>query len=182
MKKLIYIFLGLSFFSCKKEIFIEYGNGLEDWTTETHSNDVSPNYNMVFNQNTVNRLDFVFTEKNWEDMQDDLEDILSSTSGPGGGGGQMTFSDDTPLYFECEMYFNDIEWYHVGIRYKGNSSLNANSGKLPFRLKMDEYEDEYVEIKNQRFYGFKELSLGSNYNDESNLQEFTEHCTWSIYF
>ena len=83
----------------------------------------------------------------------------------------MTFSDQTPLYFECEMFFNGIEWYHVGVRYKGNSSLTAPSGKLPLRLKMDEFEDDYPAISNQRFYGFKELSLGSNYNDASVMRD-----------
>ena len=35
--------------SCKKEVFVEYGEGLDDWTTNTHTANVSPNYNVVFN-------------------------------------------------------------------------------------------------------------------------------------
>jgi hypothetical protein len=42
---------------------------------------------------------------------------------------------------------------------------------LPFRLEFDEFEDDYPEIKNQRFYGFKKLSLSSNWSDNSLLRE-----------
>ena len=168
--------------ACKKEIFIESGTGLEDWTTETHSNDVSPNYDEVFNQNKVNKIHIVFTADEWSAMQADLIDVKGGNTGGGpggggpggggpGGGGGTTFSDQTPLYFAADFYCNGLQWYNVGVRYKGNSSLTANSGKLPLRFQFDEFEDEYPEIKNQRFYGFKELSMSSNYNDLSLMRE-----------
>ena len=153
-------------FSCRKQIFVEAGNGLDDWTTETHSNNVSPNYEVVFNQTKVNKIHLVFTADEWAAMQADLSDVLGSGGGPGGG-----FSDQTPQYFEAEFYFNGIQWYHVGVRYKGNSSLRANNNKLPLRFQFDEFEETYPEITNQRFYGFKELSMGSNYKDPSLMRD-----------
>jgi hypothetical protein len=176
MKKIILISaLTLTLFSCKKEIFVEYGEGLEDWTTATHTDQVSPNYNIVFDQTKVNRIDLVFTTANWNEMQADLSSILSSSSGggggPGGGGGQVEFSDQKPIYVECAFHFNNLEWYHVGVRYKGNSTLNNNTGKLPLRFNFDEFEDTYIANTNQRFYGFKELSMGSNYNDEAVMRD-----------
>jgi spore coat protein CotH len=42
---------------------------------------------------------------------------------------------------------------------------------LSFKLDFDEFEDEYPEINNQRFYGFKQLNLKNNYNDESEMRE-----------
>lgn len=163
-------------YSCRKEIFIEEGNGLEDWTTETHSNNVAPNYDVVFEENKVHKIHIVFTAEEWAAMQADLTDITggSTGGGPGGGGpggGGGNFSDQTPLYFAADFYYEGKQWYNVGVRYKGNSSLNSNTGKLPFRFKFDEFEDEYPEIKNQRFYGFKELSISSNYNDKSLMRE-----------
>ena len=167
---LIFAAVAVIFVSCKKEIFIENGSGFEDWTTETHSNDAAPNYDVVFNQNKVNKIHIVFTADEWTAMQADLADVTGgSGGGPGGPGG--TFSDQTPLYFAADFYFNGIQWYNVGVRYKGNSSLTANSGKLPLRFQFDEFEDEYPEIKNQRFYGFKELSMSSNFNDKSLMRE-----------
>ena len=32
-----------------------------DWTTETHSNDVDPNFEEVFDDNSVKRIDIVIT-------------------------------------------------------------------------------------------------------------------------
>ena len=158
--------------SCHKEIFVEYGEGLEDWNTETHSAQVPPNYDIVFDQTKVNQIHMVFSEDEWEDMQIDLADVLSGST-QGGPGGTKEFSDQTPLYFPVDFYFNGIQWYEVGVRYKGNSSMSANTGKLPFRLKFDEFEDETPEITNQRFYGFKELAMSSGYNDLSLMREKT---------
>jgi spore coat protein H len=42
---------------------------------------------------------------------------------------------------------------------------------LTFRLEFSEFEDEYIEIKGQTFYGFPTLSMSSNYNDKSFLRE-----------
>lgn len=38
-------------------------------------------------------------------------------------------------------------------------------------MDFDEYEDDYPQIKNQRFYGFKKFSLKNNYADKSMLRE-----------
>lgn len=155
--------------SCKKEIFIESGSGLDDWTATTHGSAAAANYNIVFNEDSVNRLDIVISADEWSDMQNDLSSVLSGSSGQG------DFSDQKPQYFPCDIMFNGKQWYNVGVRYKGNSSLERaaqeNIGKLPFRLNFDNFEDEFPETTDQRFYGFKELSLGSNYNDESLMRE-----------
>jgi len=84
-------------------------------------------------------------------------------------------SDFTPMFAEASVFFNDVEWYHVGIRFKGNSSLRSawQQGimKLAFRFDFDEFEDDYPEIKNQRFNGFQKLSFSNNFNDHSFLHE-----------
>ena len=43
--------------------------------------------------------------------------------------------------------------------------------KLSFKLDFDEFEDDYPQIKNQRFFGFKKLSLKNNFDDRSFLRE-----------
>jgi len=170
------ILIGLAY-SCRKEVEIFAGSGLEDWTTETHSNNVNPNYDVIFEENKVHKIEIVFTAEEWAAMQADLADVTGgSGGGPGGGGpggGGTTFSDQTPLYFGADFYFNGKQWYHVGVRYKGNSSLRANNGKLPLRFQFDKFEDEYPEINNQRFYGFKELAMSSAYKDQSLMREKT---------
>ncbi len=152
-------------YSCRKEVFIEdkdSKNRPADWTTETHSNNVEPNYDIVFNQNKVNKIHIVFTSQEWADMQSNLATVKA--------GGYR----DEPAYAPVDFYFNGIQWYHVGIRYKGNSSLkNANSGKLPFKFNFDIFEDEFPEINNQRFYGFKKLAMGSGYKDLTLMKDKT---------
>lgn len=93
-----------------------------------------------------------------------------------GGMGMAQDSKDNPIWVEATIEFNGETWEHVGIRYKGNSSLRSSwssgSYKIPFKLDFDQFEDEYTETEDQRFYGFKQLSFSSNFSDSSYLREF----------
>lgn len=146
-----------------------------DWTEATHSNLVEPDYSVVFEQNKVLRFDIKISSENWSAMQSDLSTNLSSGNTRPGVPVASSTSDYDPVWVPCSVYFNDNEWYHVGIRYKGNSSLQSayQSGnkKLSFKLDFDEFESDYPAIKNQRFYGFKQLNLNNNYNDASVMRE-----------
>lgn len=147
-----------------------------DWTDATHSKNAELNYETVFNQNEVLRFDIEISSSDWAAMQSDLSSVLGSSSAggrPGQGGGANVTTD--PMWVPCSFKFNGTEWYHVGIRYKGNSSLQSTyrSGlkKFSFKLDFDEFEDDYPNIKNQRFYGFKQLNLKNNYLDASMMRE-----------
>ena len=142
-----------------------------DWTEATHSKDVDPNIDEVFEDNEVKRLDFVITEERWQSMLDDMTNLYGTFGQRGGSG----FSDDDPIFVPGEVFYEGKEWYRVGLRFKGNSSLQSSwqAGilKLSFKLDFDEFEDDYPQIKNQRFYGIKKLSLKNNYDDSSMLRE-----------
>ncbi|MBP0903322.1 CotH kinase family protein [Mariniflexile gromovii] len=142
-----------------------------DWTTETHSNDAEPNFDEVFEDMAVKRFDFVISKENWAAMLSNM----TSLYGTFGRGGSNNFSDENPIFVPADVYYNGKQWYKVGVRFKGNSSLSSTwkSGimKLAFKMDFDEYEDDYPQIKNQRFYGFKKLSLKNNFDDESMLRE-----------
>ncbi|WP_297089335.1 CotH kinase family protein [uncultured Draconibacterium sp.] len=142
-----------------------------DWDDATHSSAATLNYDMVFNQSEVLRFDITIDSDDWTSMQSNLSSILSS--GSSRPGESLDFDD--PSFYPCSFKFNDTEWYHVGIRYKGNSSLQSTyrSGlkKFSFKLDFDEFEDDYPAIKNQRFYGFKQLNLKNNYLDASEMRE-----------
>ncbi|MFD1293062.1 CotH kinase family protein [Lutibacter holmesii] len=144
-----------------------------DWTTETHSKDADPNFDEVFSNTEVKRLDFVISEENWNVMLNDMTNIYGTFGR--GSGGSSSFSDEDPVFVPGSVFYNGTEWYKVGLRFKGNSSLQTawQSGilKLAFKMDFDEYEDDYPQIKNQRFYGFKKFSLKNNYDDNSLLRE-----------
>ncbi|HJM75678.1 MAG TPA: CotH kinase family protein [Dehalococcoidia bacterium] len=97
--------------------------------------------------------------------------------GPGGppppppGG----FSDQDPVFVPAEIHYGDKTWTNVGVRFKGSSSLlspwSSGNLKLSFKLDFDEFEDTFPEIDNQRFFGFKKLSLKNNFDDPSFVRE-----------
>jgi spore coat protein CotH len=91
---------------------------------------------------------------------------------PGGG---MMGSSVNPIYVPVTVEFEGDTWTNVGLRFKGNSSLRSTWGsgnmKLPLRLDFDQFEDEYPETDDQRFYGFKQLTFSSGYKDASFLRE-----------
>lgn len=91
------------------------------------------------------------------------------------GGGALDMLRRDPVMKPCTIVFDNQTWWYVGIRFKGNSSLMSTwlsgSYKLPLRLDFDQYEDAHPEITNQRFYGFKKLTLSSNWSDNTLIRE-----------
>lgn len=208
----------------------------QGWTAETHGDDVSANYEVVFKDDEVGRIDLTITASNWEAMMTDENivaaygsfgsqsatdigmppadgmvppDGMAPTDGmvPADGmappdgmaptdgmlspedemapidgmvpaeqiNGEAVELSENPIWVPCTLTFNGITWNYVGVRLKGNSSLmdawTAGIYKMPFRFDFDEFEDTYPEIDNQRFYGFKKLTLSSGYKDNSLIRE-----------
>ncbi|MCK0156782.1 CotH kinase family protein [Cellulophaga sp. F20128] len=159
-----------------------------DWTVSSHSKDGDPNFDEVFEDAAVKRLDIVITAARWQSMLDDMTETYGQfggntggnagggppPGGNGGGAGLIEF-EENPIFVPAQVFYEGNEWYKVGVRFKGNSSLQSSwSGgilKLSMKLDFDEFEDYYPQIKNQRFYGFKKLSLKNNYLDKSMLRE-----------
>ncbi len=102
-------------------------------------------------------------------------DQAGGVRGGGVGGPGLETDTENPIWVASTVEFEGDVWTNVGIRFKGNSSLRSSwtsgSLKMPLKLDFDEFEDEYPEIDNQRFYGFKQLSLSSNYQDNSLMRE-----------
>ena len=100
----------------------------------------------------------------WDAMQDNLADQMP-----------LPWPLRNFEYFECEVECEGLVWQHVGMRYKGNSSIQIawDMGRLkyPFRLDFDEYEDEFPETNDQRFWGMKWLVFNNNVNDPAMLRE-----------
>ncbi|WP_434389735.1 CotH kinase family protein [Melittangium boletus] len=93
----------------------------------------------------------------------------------GGGGGAADLIPNTPVYVPATLRFGDKAWPYIGVRMKGNSSLaetwRSGVGKLPLRLHFDKFEDDHPETLDQRFYGFKKLSLGNGAADASLMRD-----------
>ncbi len=152
------------------------GGDNPDWSSTSHGNDVSPDYSVAFPQQSVNTLELTMPRAQWTAIRADMRrlwgfDFGSGGGAPGGGG----FPTDDPAYQAVTMKFNGKTWKNVGYRLKGNSSLSSawrqGNYKLPFRLQFDEFEDSLPTVKNQRFYGFKEVSMSPGFADQSLIRE-----------
>lgn len=143
-----------------------------------------PDYNWVFPEAEMRNIVIQLGQVNWEKIQKDMEyrtarKFGSATTIPGAvppaGNGNLDAVPGDPIYVEADVLQGSNQWKKVGFRLKGNASLNATwrSGvyKLPFKIQFDEFEDKFTETKNQRFYGFKELSFAPSYGDNTFMKE-----------
>jgi hypothetical protein len=146
-----------------------------DWTDASHGNAASPDYTVVFPQAAVNTIEIMLTSVQWASIRANLKSLYGFDFGSRAGMGGGTFPDDDPDYVAAQLRYNGKAWKKVGFRLKGNSTLASAWGegnyKLPFRLNMDKYEDAYPAIKNQRFFGFTELSFSPGARDASLIRE-----------
>lgn len=145
-----------------------------DWTTATHGK-TTPNYTAVFPQDAVNTIEITMTSTQWASIRADMKALYGYDFGGRAGGGGGSFPDDDPNYVALTLRHNGKLWKKAGFRLKGNSTLASAWGtgnyKLPFRLKLNEWEDTYPAIKDQRFFGFKELSFSPGRSDPSLIRE-----------
>lgn len=142
-----------------------------------------PDYAWVLPDEEVRSISINIGKENWEKIQRDMEMRIarkfgSQTAIPGLTPLQATNLDAVPgdpIYVMAEVNQGGIVWKKVGFRLKGNASLNSSwrSGiyKLPFKLQFDEFEEEHKEVKNQRFYGFRELSFSPSFGDNTFMKE-----------
>ena len=155
----------------ESDIYYSELTAVPDWDSATHeklgTDEIIANFSTIFDTTTVQKIRIVIEPENWDIMQENLSYLKNKRRH------STDFSSlDDPMFFPSEVFYNGTEWYKVGIRFKGSSSLYyADCSKLPFKLDFDEFEDEYPLIDNQRFYGFKQLNLKNNYEDESEMHE-----------
>lgn len=144
-----------------------------DWTTPSHG--LAPaNYPVVVPDDSVNRIDIIMTAADWAAIRQNMIVVWGFDFGDGTQTCYCRKGDD-PAYVDIRVRFNGKEWKHVGFRLKGGGSLhhswNRGIYKLPFRLKFDEFEDQHPETWNQRFYGFRELTMAPGVDDQSLIRE-----------
>ena len=173
---LFIITLAIISFGCRKnpvDIDIDPTQYNPDWTAASHEN-VPANYDVVFPQNSVNKIEIKLDATKWNAIRANMISIFGIDFGGNVGGGNVNTLIE-PEYVDGDLTFNGKVWKNVGFRLKGNSTLrdawNSGNYKLPFRLNFDKFEDQYPGIKNQHFYGFKSLSFSPGFKDASLIRE-----------
>ncbi|KNY25967.1 CotH kinase family protein [Pseudobacteroides cellulosolvens] len=134
----------------------------QGWTEESHGKKADPNYSLIFPEDKVNRIDIVISSENYNKMETNVKSL-------------NMMSTEDPIYVPSTVKFNGLTWTNVGVRYKGSSTLytplQSQKHKLPLHLKFDKFEDQYPEIDNQRFYGFKDLKLSNCWYDPTFMRD-----------
>jgi spore coat protein H len=118
MKKLKAILISpilvLFFFSCSNKDVIEVTEDeqiiIDDtdfevtyWKTDTHGNDAKPNFDQVFEENAIKRLEFVITSTRWQSMRDNM--IANCvTFGVRGGASRLINTDENPVFVPGEVF------------------------------------------------------------------------------
>lgn len=109
------------------------------------------------------------------DLLNEVEQQSAKAKASGDTPPEPDNSDRQPIWVPATIRFEGKDWTHVGLRYKGVSSLSSawmiGDQKLPLKLDFDQFEDEHPEIKNQRFFGFKQLSLANNTHDPAGMRD-----------
>jgi hypothetical protein len=96
---------------------------------------------------TINTIEITFEEANWDQILDQL------------------VSEGNEEYHMGSVTINGQVFDSVGVRYKGNSSYNANNVKNPLNIKLD-----YL-IDNQLLQGFGTLKLANGFKDPTFVRE-----------
>ncbi len=100
----------------------------------------------LYDLNTIQTIEIQFSQSNWDYMLD------TATSGSEG------------YVMASYVKINGVQYDSVGVKYKGNSSYNANQVKNPLHIELDTYI-------NQDHQGYTDIKLSNVAKDPSFLRE-----------
>lgn len=104
----------------------------------------------LYDANTIQTIKIKFSQANWDYRMD--------TAKAGAEGYLMADS----------VYINGVGYDSVGVKYKGNSTYNANQTKNPFHIELDTY-------KPQDYQGYNDIKLANVAYDPSFVREATAY-------
>lgn len=100
----------------------------------------------LYDSTAIQRIDISFNQTNWDYMLD-------------------TAKAGNESYIMAEsVSINGVSFDSVGVKYKGNSTYNANQVKNPWHIELDTY-------KEQDYQGYKDIKLSNVKNDPSFVRE-----------
>lgn len=99
-----------------------------------------------YDQSTVQTIEIFFSFSNWDS--------------------QLDAATTTDSYIIADsVRINGLVFDSVGIKYKGNSSYNANNNKNPLHIELDHI------IGSQDYQGYTDIKLQNGYSDPSMIRE-----------
>jgi len=99
-----------------------------------------------YDMGTVQRIEVTFSESNWDQLMD------------------AAYAADAGYILAQSVSINGETFDSVGVKYKGNSSYNANQVKNPWHIELDTYKDHIYE-------GYTDIKLANGAKDPSMLRD-----------
>lgn len=140
-----------------------------EWVESTHGNNPSDTLGAF---PWVSRtLVISMPETTWVNMTGALKSVCGDKGGGSCTGALLDGSEAVSEWHKANLVADGQTWAAVGFRFRSNSQLAdawaKSTNQYPFRITMDKWEDDVPMVKNQRFYGFKKLTLTSLAEDSS---------------
>ncbi len=107
---------------------------------------LAANAQSFYDLNTIQTIDITFAQSNWDALLDAEK-----------AGNENYIMAQT-------VVINGTTFDSVGVKYKGNSTYNANQTKNPFHIELDTYKD-------QDYQGYTDIKLSNVAKDPSFLRE-----------
>jgi len=111
----------------------------------------------LYDRSTVQTIEIFFGSSNW----DALLDAAAATT------------EDYILADSCRI--NGVVFDSVGVKYKGNSSYNANNNKNPIHIELDYTHGSYD------YQGYTDIKLQNGYQDPSMIREVLSYAILEQY-
>ncbi|MEM6769625.1 MAG: CotH kinase family protein, partial [Bacteroidota bacterium] len=100
----------------------------------------------LYDLTTIQTIEITFSQSNWDQL---LDNAYATT-------GDYILAQSVAI--------NGVVFDSIGVKYKGNSTYNANQVKNPFHIELDTYKDH-------EYDGFTDLKLSNVAKDPSFLRE-----------
>lgn len=110
-----------------------------------------------YDRSTIQTIEIFFGFSNWDAQ---LDALASSTE-------DYLLADSVRI--------NGVTYDSVGVKYKGNSSYNANNNKNPLHIELDYTHDSYD------YQGYTDIKLQNGYQDPSMIREVLSYAILEQY-
>ncbi len=135
--------------------------------------DSMPNYDLVFNNNTLDEISISVVPKDWKALQDNLSLVIQNENIATEKSGKKLLTVPALVRFKGDV------WNKVGLKYHNSFNLiegiKIGQPNLPIELDFDYYEDTFSELKDQKFHGFSNLILDIQPDDESIIRQILQN-------
>jgi hypothetical protein len=132
-------------------------------------NESTPNYNLVFNNSSLDELSISVTPRDWQDLQTNLRNAINNDTVA------TDKLDSKLLVVPALVRFKDGVWNHVGLKFHTSKNLlegyKMGVNQLPLELDFDYFGSKFPDIVNQNFHGFSNLILDNQATDQTKIRQ-----------